>query len=45
METLDAIRTRKSIRRFNPDPVPEEDIAIMLEAAIMAPSGANRQLW
>jgi nitroreductase len=45
METLDAIRTRKSIRRFNPDPVPEEDIATMLEAAIMAPSGANRQPW
>jgi nitroreductase len=45
METLDAIRTRKSIRRFNSTPVPEKDIATMLEAAIMAPSGANRQPW
>ncbi|MBU7013933.1 MAG: nitroreductase family protein [Theionarchaea archaeon] len=45
METLDAIRTRKSIRRFNPTPVPQEDIVAMLEAATMAPSGANRQPW
>lgn len=45
METLDAIRTRRSIRRFQPTPVPERDITTMLEAAGMAPSGANRQPW
>lgn len=45
METLDAIRTRKSIRRFGSTPVAEKEITLMLEAAIMAPSGANRQPW
>ena len=45
METLECIKARKSIRRFRPDPVPREDITRMLEAAAMAPSGANRQPW
>jgi nitroreductase len=45
METLDAIETRRSIRRFQPDPVPEEDIIMMLRAANSAPSGGNRQPW
>lgn len=45
METLECIKIRKSIRRFCPDPLPEKDIITMLEAAAMAPSGANRQPW
>ncbi|KYK35508.1 MAG: nitroreductase family protein [Theionarchaea archaeon] len=45
METLECITTRKSVRRFRPDPIPEEDIITMLEAAAMAPSGANQQPW
>lgn len=45
METLECIRIRKSIRRFRPDLIPEKDIITMLEAAAMAPSGANRQPW
>lgn len=45
METLDAIRGRKSIRAFLPTPVPKEVISRVLDAARWAPSGANRQPW
>ena len=41
----EAIKTRRSIRKFAPDNVPEEIIAQMLEAARLAPSGGNRQPW
>ena len=39
----EAIFTQRSIRRFQPDPVPIEDIRLILEAAAKAPSGGNRQ--
>ncbi len=43
---LEAIRSRRSIRRYQTDrPVPEEAIARLLEAAIWAPSAHNRQPW
>ena len=38
MELLEAIRTRRAIRRFKKDPVPPELIEKMLEAARWAPS-------
>ena len=41
----EAIRERRSIRRFKSDPVPDEMIHQMLEAARLAPSGTNRQPW
>ncbi len=41
----EAIQTRRSIRKFAPDDVPEEIIEQMLEAARLAPSGHNRQPW
>jgi len=41
----EAIRQRRSIRSFRPDPVPEEYILEMLEAARLAPSGGNSQPW
>jgi len=34
-----------SIRRLRPDPVPDEIIAKVLDAAIRAPSGSNAQSW
>jgi nitroreductase len=37
------IRTRRSIRRYRPDPVPEEVLERVLDAARIAPSGSNRQ--
>lgn len=45
MEVIEAIKTRRSIRHYKPDPVPEEDIDAVLEAARWAPSWANNQCW
>ncbi|MFC1864624.1 nitroreductase family protein [Chloroflexota bacterium] len=42
---MEAIQRRRSIRKFKPDPVPDELINQMLEAARLAPSGSNRQPW
>lgn len=45
MDTLEAIASRRSIRRFQDKSVPEETIRIVLEAATRAPSGKNSQPW
>ena len=45
MNTLDAIAARRSIRKFQNRPVSDEDIRTILQAAIQAPSGRNRQPW
>lgn len=45
MNVLDAILTRRSIRKFTPQPVSEADIATMLRAAMAAPSARNAQPW
>ena len=42
---FEAIRTQRAIRRFTTDPVPGEAITTILDAAIRAPSAANRQHW
>jgi len=41
----EAIKARRSIRKFAPDEVPEEMVEQILEAARLAPSGGNRQPW
>jgi len=41
----DAIERRRSIRRFKPDPVPDEYITALLDSARLAPSGCNAQPW
>ena len=45
MEALEAIRSRKSIRAFRPDPVPESVLIKILEVATRAPSAVNLQPW
>ena len=45
MDILEAIRTRKSIRGFKPDPVRREILAEILEVACRAPSAMNTQPW
>jgi len=42
---LDGIATTRAIRRFRPDPIPDEDLARILFAASRAPSGSNRQTF
>lgn len=45
MDVWEAIRERRSIRRFKPDPIPDEVLTRVLEAATLAPSGKNSQPW
>jgi nitroreductase len=45
MELWEAIRTRRSVRAYRPEPVPRELVIKVLEAARLAPSAANRQPW
>jgi nitroreductase len=45
LDVLEAIHTARAARRFKPDPVPEELITKVLEAAIRAPSAGNSQNW
>jgi len=45
MEVFNAINNRRSIRAYKSEPVPEEKINKLLEAARLAPSAANRQNW
>ncbi|MBI4296413.1 MAG: nitroreductase family protein [Chloroflexi bacterium] len=42
---LQLAKQRRSIRRFKPDPVPDEYIEQIIEVARWAPSGANTQPW
>ena len=45
METQEAIAARRSVRKFTDCPVTEEMVSAVLAAAILAPSGKNRQPW
>lgn len=42
---FEAIHSARSLRRLKPDPIPEEMIAKILDAAIRAPSAGNAQNW
>lgn len=45
MNTIKAILSRRSIRKFTPDPVPDEYMKTLLKAAMYAPSARNTQPW
>jgi nitroreductase len=45
LSVWEAIKNRRSIRKYASDDVPNEIILQLLEAARLAPSGANRQPW
>lgn len=40
-----AIRSRKTVRAFRPDPVPQAQLAAIIDVARMAPSNFNSQPW
>jgi nitroreductase len=42
---LELVKKRRSIRRFKPDPIPDEYVDKIIEAARWAPSGFNTQPW
>ena len=41
----EAMRTLRAVRRLRPDPIPDEVLERVLEAAIWAPTGGNVQPW
>jgi nitroreductase len=45
MDVQTCIKTRRSIRKYKEVPVPEEKLAMVLEAGRIAPSAGNRQPW
>jgi nitroreductase len=45
MDVLEAIRNRRSIRRYTADPVDDKAVNTVLEAAHWAPSWGNAQCW
>ena len=45
LEFLETMKTRRSVRHFSDEPVPEELVENALRVAGSAPSGANQQPW
>ena len=45
MDAIEAILSRRSIRRYTRQPVPEATVRQLLEAAMSAPSAGNGQPW
>lgn len=43
VELLEGMATTRAIRRFRPDPIPDDDLATIMFSATRAPSGSNRQ--
>ncbi len=45
MDVLEALFTRRSIRRYTGEPISEEHLRLLLKAGFSAPSAHNRQPW
>jgi nitroreductase len=45
MDALEAIRTRRSIRRYTGEKIPRADLEKIVDAAHLAPTGNNKQPW
>lgn len=45
MNVLEAIKTRRSVRKYKPEPISDKDLKKILEAAQLAPSAGNKQPW
>ena len=45
METMKAIRKRRSVRKFTGEMVPREDLEKIVNAGRLAATGSNRQPW
>lgn len=41
----EAMSTLRAVRRLRPDPIPDEVLQRVLQAAVWAPTGGNRQPW
>lgn len=45
MDAMEAILSRRSIRKYTKEPIPEKVLKEILEAAMSAPSAGNEQPW
>ena len=45
MELIDAILQRRSVRKYEPTPIPDEVLEELVTAGLYAPSAVNRQPW
>jgi nitroreductase len=45
MTVLEGISSLRSVRKFKPDPIPDDKLRIILESASKAASGSNTQPW
>ncbi len=45
MDLMTLIKTRRSVRKFTPEPVDREILKELVEAAVWAPTGGNAQTW
>ena len=45
MDTLECLVTRRSVRKYKPDPIPRQELEEILAAAACAPSAVNLQPW
>ena len=45
MDVFEALYTTRAMRRVKEDPIPENILIQMVDAAVRAPSGANNQSW
>jgi len=45
VDVFEAVKVRRSIRKYRPEPIPKEKLEMILEATRLAPSAANRQPW
>ena len=45
MDVFEALYTTRAMRRVKPDPIPDEVVQSMLDAAVRSPSGGNTQNW
>jgi nitroreductase len=45
MEFRELAMTRRSVRKFRPEPVPKSEIVDIISTAISAPSAGNEQMW
>ena len=44
-ETIRTILSRRSVRKYKPDPVEKDKLDLILQCALFAPSARNRQPW
>jgi len=45
MNVFEAIKTRRSVRKYKPQPIPQDHLNQIMTAAQLAPSAGNKQPW